>query len=83
MRTAALLVAAAVALSAQAPPAATFEVVSVKRNRSGDQNSSTRTRPGGGAMVTNNTLRALVRNVYRRESFSDRRRAGLDRQGPL
>lgn len=64
-----LLLAAGVTLSAQASPAETFDVVSVKRNRTGDQNSSTRIRPGGGAMVTNNTLRALVRNVYRRENF--------------
>lgn len=61
---AAAVVAAAAALSAQgsAPPTS-FEVVSVKRNQSGDQNSSTRLRPGGGLTVTNNTLRALVRNA--------------------
>jgi uncharacterized protein (TIGR03435 family) len=69
LRTA--LVAAVLAAghaAAQAPPPR-FDVVSVKRNRSGDSNSSTRVRPGGGLLVTNNTLRGLIRNAFTREDF--------------
>jgi uncharacterized protein (TIGR03435 family) len=73
VKTAFLAIATTVSLAAQAipptAPAPAFEVVSIKRNRSGDQNSSTRVRPGGGLLVTNNTLRGLVRNAYMREDF--------------
>lgn len=50
-------------------PTDTFDVVSVKRNRSGDANSQTRPRPGGGLQVTNNTLRQMIRNAYQREDY--------------
>lgn len=64
------LLLAAGALSAQTPPPApAFEVVSVRRNLSGDPNSSMRPQPGGGVQITNNTLRNIVRNVYRVEDF--------------
>jgi uncharacterized protein (TIGR03435 family) len=59
----------AVQLVAQSAAPDTFEAVSVKRNRSGDQNSSTRPRPGGGIQITNNTLRSMIRNAYQREDY--------------
>jgi len=51
MKIGAVLLAAAAMLSAQVTPSERFEVVSVKQDRSGDQNSSTRPRPGGGLTV--------------------------------
>jgi uncharacterized protein (TIGR03435 family) len=42
----------------------TFEVASIKRNVSGDQNSSIRIQPGGQMIVTNNSLFNLIRNAY-------------------
>jgi uncharacterized protein (TIGR03435 family) len=42
-----------------------FEVASIKRNVSGSDNASVRALPGGRVTVTNNTLRNLIRNVYR------------------
>jgi uncharacterized protein (TIGR03435 family) len=67
-RITALVVAAACSAATvlgQAPPAEpVFEVASVKPNRSGDQGASIGIRPGGQVVVTNNTLRNIVRNVY-------------------
>src|SRR5688572_17044864 len=60
---------------AQSPPAAsaasrlTFEVASIKRNLSGDQNSSVRGQPGGRVVITNNTLYNLIRNAYNAQRF--------------
>jgi uncharacterized protein (TIGR03435 family) len=73
MRTAVIVLCAVVTISGQgaAPPA--FEVVSVKRNHSGDQNASVRPAPGGGLLVKNNTLRSLLRNAY---MFADNRLFG-------
>src|SRR5687768_11618628 len=60
---------------AQSPPATsaagrlTFEVASIKRNVSGDQNSSVRGQPGGRVVITNNTLYNLIRNAYNAQRF--------------
>ena len=69
MNAALAVVLTAATLSAQSAPSPTFDVVSVKRNRTGDQNSSTRPRPGGGVQITNNTLRQMIRNAYQREDY--------------
>jgi uncharacterized protein (TIGR03435 family) len=50
--------------SPAAGPRLTFEVASIKRNVSGDQNSSIRIQPGGQMTVTNNSLYNLIRNAY-------------------
>ena len=70
------LTAFASAVAAQAPaPAAgtgqrlTFEVASIKRNVSGDANSSVRGQPGGRLVVTNNSLYNLIRNAYNTQRF--------------
>ncbi|HVG54092.1 MAG TPA: TIGR03435 family protein [Vicinamibacterales bacterium] len=70
------LTALASAVAAQAPaPAAgtgqrlTFEVASIKRNVSGDANSSVRGQPGGRLVVTNNSLYNLIRNAYNTQRF--------------
>ncbi len=68
------LVVLAVPLGAQAPQPAppsrpTFEVASIKRNVSGDANSSVRGQPGGRLVVTNNTLYNLIRNAYNTQRF--------------
>ena len=47
----------------------TFEVASIKRNVSGDQNSSITQQPGGRIVVTNNTLYNLIRNAYGIQRF--------------
>jgi uncharacterized protein (TIGR03435 family) len=60
-------VAAAATLSAQkAPPAAdlAFDVATIKINRSNDTGGSFGVRPGGVVLITNNTLRNIVRNTY-------------------
>lgn len=54
-----VLMASATA-GAQAPA---FDAVSIKVNRSGDQGSRFGGRPGG-IIVTNNTLRSIIRNVW-------------------
>ena len=46
-----------------------FEVASIKRNVSGDQNSSITQQPGGRVVVTNNTLYNLIRNAYGIQRF--------------
>jgi uncharacterized protein (TIGR03435 family) len=58
--------AAVVALSAQNAPLAdlAFEVATIKVNRSNDTGGSFGTRPGGVVLITNNTLRNIVRNTY-------------------
>lgn len=73
MRALLLAIAATASLAAQAgtpsAPSARFDVVSVKRNNSGDQNASVRPRAGGGLTVMNNTLLSLVRNAYGLQNF--------------
>ena len=46
-----------------------FEVASIKRNVSGEQNASVRAQPGGRLTVTNNTLFNIVRNAYGVQPF--------------
>ena len=50
-------------------PRLTFEVASIRRNVSGDQNSQIRGEPGGRVVVTNNTLYNLIRNAYGIQRF--------------
>src|SRR5688572_6483263 len=55
------------ALSAQnaAPPASlSFDVATIKVNRSNETGGSFGLRPGGVVVITNNTLRNIVRNSY-------------------
>jgi uncharacterized protein (TIGR03435 family) len=49
------------------PP--TFEVATVKRNVSGSTSASNRALPGGRVTITNNTLRNMIRNFYRLQTF--------------
>jgi uncharacterized protein (TIGR03435 family) len=76
MTAAALLIAAiaplrAVSTISQAPAQQRleFEVASVKKNPSGNQGGSFGARPGGQIVVTNNTLRNIVRNVWNVQDF--------------
>jgi bla regulator protein blaR1 len=76
MTAAALLIAAiaplrAVGTISQAPaqPRLEFEVASVKKNLSGNQGGSFGGRPGGQIVVTNNTLRNIIRNVWNLQNF--------------
>jgi|GEM_PF-4131850 len=55
---------AAATLAAQTADSPAFEVVSVKRNVSGDQRSSSIVQPGGRYSATNMTLRMLVKTAY-------------------
>jgi len=41
-----------------------FEVASIRRNVSGEQNASVRAQPGGRLTITNNTLYNIIRNAY-------------------
>ena len=73
---AALMIAAiaplrAVSTISQAPaqPRLEFEVASVKKNLSGNQGGSFGARPGGQIIVTNNTLRNIIRNVWNLQDF--------------
>ena len=65
--------AAGSAIWAQAPQAPSdvpmFEVASIKRNLSGGTSSSNRALPGGRVTITNNTLRNMIRNFYRIQTF--------------
>ena len=61
---ASILVAQSPTSTAGAGQRLTFEVASIKRNVSGDQNSSIRIQPGGQMIVTNNSLFNLIRNAY-------------------
>jgi uncharacterized protein (TIGR03435 family) len=69
------LVLCAAYAAAQSPPPATaagrltFEVAAIKRNVSGDPNSSVRGQPGGRVIVTNNSLYNLIRNAYNAQRF--------------
>ena len=47
----------------------TFEVVSVKPNRSGEFGGSSGVEPGGQFTVRNNTLRNVIRNTYQVQDF--------------
>lgn len=47
----------------------TFEVVSVKPNRSGEFGASFGVGPGGQLTVRNNTLRNMIRNAYQLQNF--------------
>jgi uncharacterized protein (TIGR03435 family) len=49
---------------AQAPPSLSFEVASIKPNRSGFMAIRLRQRPGGGLLAENATLRMLIQNAY-------------------
>ena len=63
------LTAQSPATSVSTPVRLTFEVASIKRNVSGDQNSSVRGQPGGRVIVTNNSLYNLIRNAYNAQRF--------------
>src|SRR5262245_50933414 len=55
---------------AQTPAGPTFEVVSIKPNRSGEVRSSVRAvQPGGLYTATNWTVRMLVRAAYQLQDF--------------
>jgi uncharacterized protein (TIGR03435 family) len=66
-------VGAPIGLSAQAPAATTtkpsFEVASIKLNKSGEQGARMLGQPGGRVTVTNFSLRGLIRNAYRMQDF--------------
>src|SRR5688572_25024136 len=65
VRAALILAITFVAVHAQAPTARlTFEVASVKPNRSGEPRVMIRSEPGGGFTATNVPLRVLIRNAY-------------------
>src|SRR5262245_9346658 len=68
------LIASSVSTWSQAPQSArqpdpAFEVASVKPNRSGERNSSTRLLPGGGFAASNVTVRQLVISANRVRPF--------------
>ena len=64
--TAVCVLAPALATFAHAQPAAlSFEVTSVKANRTGDRSSRFQLLPGGRFVATNTTLRALLQAAYR------------------
>jgi len=50
-----------------APPA--FEVASIKKNVSGGDNASLRAQPGGRVVVTNHTLRNMIRNAFNVQNY--------------
>lgn len=58
---------------AQAPasdaPKPSFDVASIKLNKSRDSSSGSSTRPGGRLTVTNETLRQLIRDAYVLQDF--------------
>ena len=54
----------AASLVAQGPMGLSFEVASVKPNKSGDRNGGSFVQPGGRYTATNITLRALLRSAY-------------------
>ena len=59
-----LLHAHPVRAQVQQQPAMSFEVASVKPNKSGDERSTSLIQPGGRFTATNNTLRYLILNAY-------------------
>jgi bla regulator protein blaR1 len=46
-----------------------FEVASIKPNVSGDSGGSFRRQPGGRVVITNNTLRNIIRNAWNLQDF--------------
>jgi uncharacterized protein (TIGR03435 family) len=60
------LLAAGMPGVAQTP---TFEVASIRQNKSGADGASVRVQPGGRLNVTNNSLRNIVRNAYNVQNF--------------
>ena len=58
---------AGTALRAQQPQTLSFEVTSVKPNRTGDRSSRFQLLPGGRFVATNTTARALLQSAYRFE----------------
>jgi uncharacterized protein (TIGR03435 family) len=65
----ALLVVVSVTALVAAQGSPSFEVISVKRNRSGERGMQVRTPPDGGLAVRNNTLADLIRLAYRLQEF--------------
>ena len=59
--------AAGTALQARQPQTPSFEVTSVKANRTGDRSSRFQLLPGGRFVATNTTARALLQSAYRFE----------------
>src|SRR5204863_9746172 len=60
-----LLVLTCIAAQAQAPAGSlSFEVASVKPNKSGETSGGITIRPGGRYIATNVPLRALIRSAY-------------------
>jgi uncharacterized protein (TIGR03435 family) len=57
----------AIALNAQQPQALSFEVTSVKPNRTGDRSSRFQLLPGGRFVATNTTVLALLQSAYQFE----------------
>jgi bla regulator protein blaR1 len=58
-----------IAVSAQTPAGPTFEVASVKANKSGDKRTMMQAQPGGRLTATNVPLRVLIGNAYRLQDF--------------
>ena len=65
----ALAAVLAAPLLAQEPAADTFEVASVRINRTGDRTSFINTEPGGRFIATNMPLRTLITSAYDLRSF--------------
>src|SRR5260221_4207201 len=89
IRTAALVAsiaggAALAALAPQEPPPGgwAFEVASIKPNNSGDGRVMMQTQPGR-MMMTNITLRLLIRNAYQLQDFQISGGPGWVTRGPL
>ena len=77
------IVAATAVAAAQTPsPAPTFEVASIKPNKSGDGRIAIAFQPGGRFTATGVTLRMLIADAVRHaptaSDLSDHRRARLD-----
>ena len=64
IRASAVLGCIGAGVFAQAPAAPTFEAASVKPNTSGSPRAGTQTMPGGRVVITNQTLRQMVRSAY-------------------
>jgi uncharacterized protein (TIGR03435 family) len=64
LQTLLLIGAVAIALPAQNKPDATFEVASVKANKSGDGNGNLSGMPGGRVMATNMPVRPIITFAY-------------------
>jgi uncharacterized protein (TIGR03435 family) len=57
------------ALVAQTPASPTFEVASIKPNKSGDDGTQAAMQPGGRVTLINIPLRLLIRNAYHLQDF--------------